>query len=105
MAKEILVDGFELISLNKEFVELMKKHNEDMDVHGESREEFLNFGDAEDEEDLKMYHAAICNAWDELCSLHSGLRESELHWYAGVEFTSFPDNDWGVYIGTGDELD
>ena len=97
------IEKFNIMALNKEFVELIEKHESDTDVQGESREYFLNFGDADDEPELKMYHAAICNAWDELCSLHDGLKESGLNWYAGVEGTEYPDNDWGVYIGTGDE--
>lgn len=103
--KEIIVNGFDLIALNREYAELLRKHENDTDVQGESREHFLNFGDAKDETDMIKYHASICNAWDELCSKHEGLRDSGLSWYAGAQWTEYPANLWDIYIGTGDELD
>ena len=104
--EEIMVNGFELMALNREYAELLKAHEDDTEVQGESHEEFKKLMESTDnDEDLVTYHAAIRNAWDELCSRHDGLRESGLSWYAGAEFTDYPNNDWDVYIGTGDELD
>ena len=106
METGIIKNGFELIALNLEFGTLLKKHKNDTDCTGESREDFLNHMAAvENDKDLVSYHAAICNAWDELCSLHQGLRESGLSWWAGAEWTDYPDNPWDIYIGIGDELD
>ena len=104
--EEIMVNGFELMALNREYAELLKAHEDDTEVQGESREDFKNLMEcADNDEGLVSYHAAICNAWDELCSRHDGLRESGLSWWAGAQWSPYPDNDWDVYIGTGDELD
>lgn len=103
---EMVVNGFDLMALNWEFGSLLKKHNDDTDCTGESREDFLNLMLAVDnDKDLLSYHAAICNAWDELCSLHQGLRESGLSWWAGAQWTDYPNNPWDIYIGIGNELD
>ena len=104
--KEIIKNGFELMALNTEFAELLKKHDEDTEVQGESHEHFLELMEAvNNDPELVSYHAAICNAWDELCSLHDGLRESGLSWFAGAEWTEYPNNPWDIYVGDGDELD
>ncbi len=104
--EEVTVNGFELMALNREFAELLKAHEDDTEVHGESRENFKQLMECVDnDEDLVSYHAPICNAWDELCDRHDGLRGSGLSWFAGAEWTDYPNNDWNVYIGTGDELD
>lgn len=105
MAKRIYANGFELMAINREFINLIRKHENDMDVQGESRECFLNFGTANEGSGLKKYFASICNAWDELCALHSGLRESGLAWFAGAEWTEYPNNSWDVFVGKGNELD
>ena len=112
--EEIIVNGFELMALNREFAELLKKHEDDTEVQGESKESFEsikadtmsdpNFTD-EDKADMVSYYAAIWNAWDELCDKHDGLRESNLSWWAGAEWTDYPNNAWDIYVGTGDELD
>lgn len=97
---------FDLMALNHEFAALLKKHEDDTEVKGKSHNDFIELMQAVDnDEDLICHHASICNAWDELCDKHEGLRESEYSWYAGAAFTEYPDNPWDVYIGTGDELD
>lgn len=99
-------EGFDLMALNREFAELLEKHDTDTDVQGESRKDFLDFVSiAENDPNLISYHAAICNAWDELCDNHHDLRKSGLSWYCGGSLTDYPKNPWDIYIGTGDELD
>ena len=104
--EEIRVNGFDLMVLNREFAELLKAHKDDTEVHGKSRGDFKHLmACVNNDEGLVSYHASICNAWDELCNRHDGLRESGLSWFAGAEWTAYPNNDWDVYVGAGDELD
>lgn len=104
--KEIMVNGFELMALNREFAELLKAHKDDTEVHGKSRKDFKHLMKCvNNDEKLVSYHASICNAWDELCKRYDGLIGSGLSWFAGAKWTDYPNNDWDVYIGTSDELD
>ena len=88
--------------LNREFVPLLKKHENDMDVQGESRAKFVEVTTDEKEQILVNMWAMAWNAWDELCGIHPWLRDSKLSWFAGAEFVGY-GNEFDLYIGTGDE--
>lgn len=106
------MEKFNLITLNEEFVELLAKHEGDTDVTGPSREAFqrvkedfdyLYGKDTLTEDDVEAeccYRAMACNAYDELCSKHEGLRET-YDWYYGAEHAGVP-NEYDLYVGTDD---
>jgi hypothetical protein len=103
----------DLYEINSEFQTLLKKHKDDTDVLGPSRKEFLNvmsdFDDfkkegvltQEDFDSEKNFRAMAWNAYDELCSMYEGLRETYGWWY-GAEFVGY-DSIYDLYIGTGEE--
>ncbi|MCR5066342.1 MAG: hypothetical protein K6A67_11340 [Bacteroidales bacterium] len=100
--------NFDLVSINKEFQQLMQKHDGDKNVSGESSNLFRNIKSyhentcSKSESDtLNSFFAMLYNAYDELCNNHPGLR-NVYDWYAGAEFVGFP-NPYDIYIGTGEE--
>lgn len=103
-------NGYNLYDLNKEFAELLKAHEDDTEVQGESRKEWLDVcedwdSDTEssdvEKQEMKEWWSVIMNAYDELCSRHEGLRQT-FSWYCGAEWTAYATTEWDVYVG-GDE--
>lgn len=103
----IMRKGFDLYALNVEFADLLRKHDDDMDVNGESRQKFLEIlKDAEsgnaDVASISNFWATAFNAYDELCSLHPNLRET-FDWYCGAFTTPYPNNEYDLYIGESED--
>lgn len=103
----IMRKGFDLYALNIEFADLLRKHDDDMDVNGESRPKFLEIlKDAEsgnaDVASISNFWATAFNAYDELCSLHPNLRET-FDWYCGAVATAYPNNEYDLYIGESED--
>lgn len=103
----IMRKGFDLYALNVEFADLLRKHDDDMDVNGESRQKFLEIlKDAEsgnaDVASISNFWATAFNAYDELCSLHPNLRET-FDWYCGAVATAYPNNEYDLYIGESED--
>lgn len=105
------VRGYDLDALNAEFADLLNAHENDKDVIGASRPEYLqrvseNENETawtdEDRQEINQSYVQAFNAWDELCSHHDGLRESGFNWFAGASFVGYP-NPWDLYIGDGEE--
>lgn len=94
--------GLNLDKLNRDFLVLLEKHENDSEVTGASREKFAEVTEDEADPDIITFWAMACNAWDELCTNNEGLENSGLNWYCGATSTPYA-NEYDLYIGNGDE--
>ena len=82
--------GFDYKEINKEFQELLKKHDNDNVLTNPKDAEYPSFG---------KENIVFCNAWRELCERHEKL-EDVADWYFGAcLFKGFDcDNPWDVFV-------